>query len=111
MAVRKDVERALGVLQSRFAIVHGSARFWDQKTLWMIMTACVIMHNMIIEDERGEDVEYDYEGMGRKVTPRKDHDRIERFVQVHQEIQDRESHEQLRNDLMEEMWKRHEASG
>ncbi|XP_062197383.1 uncharacterized protein LOC133900311 [Phragmites australis] len=52
-ALRKDVERAFGVLQSRFAIVRRPARVWDQSTLHNIMTACVIMHNMIIEDERG----------------------------------------------------------
>jgi hypothetical protein len=52
MATRKDVEHAFGVLQSRFAVVRGPARFWDQTTLWRIMTACVIMHNMIIENER-----------------------------------------------------------
>ena len=28
---RKDVEPAFGVLQSRFAIVHGSVRYWDEK--------------------------------------------------------------------------------
>jgi hypothetical protein len=43
MAVRKDVERAFGVLQARFAIVRGPARFWDEKTLWKIMRSCVIM--------------------------------------------------------------------
>lgn len=32
-AVRKDVERAFGVLQSRFAIVRGPAHFWDDITL------------------------------------------------------------------------------
>ena len=48
---RKDVERAFGVLQARFAIVRGPARFWDQEDLWYILTACVIMHNMIVEDE------------------------------------------------------------
>jgi hypothetical protein len=50
-AVRKDVERAFGVLQSRFAIVRGPARFWDQETLGDIMKACIIMHNMIVEDK------------------------------------------------------------
>ena len=32
-AARKDIERAFGVLQSRFAIVRGPARFWDKKNL------------------------------------------------------------------------------
>jgi hypothetical protein len=32
-AARKMVERAFGVLQSRFAIVRGPARFWDEETL------------------------------------------------------------------------------
>ena len=32
-AARKDIERAFGVLQARFAIVRGPARFWDQKNL------------------------------------------------------------------------------
>ena len=68
--VRKDVERAFGVLQSRFAIVRGPARFWDKDTLREIMTTCVIMHNMIIEDERNEDEDVDihYEGVGQLVS-------------------------------------------
>ena len=50
-ACRKDVERAFGVLQARFSIVRGPARFWDEDTLGQIMRACVIMNNMIVEDE------------------------------------------------------------
>jgi hypothetical protein len=48
-AVRKDVERDFGVLQSRFAIVRGPARLWEQ-TLSDIMIACIIIHNMIVEE-------------------------------------------------------------
>ncbi|KAI3463839.1 hypothetical protein Pfo_020502 [Paulownia fortunei] len=48
----RDVERAFGVLQSRFAIVARSVRFWKKYILHDIMTTCIIMHNMIIEDER-----------------------------------------------------------
>ena len=49
---RKDVERAFGVLQSHFAIVAGPAHFWRKDHLHDIMTTCIILHNMIIEDER-----------------------------------------------------------
>ena len=70
-ACRKDVERAFGVLQSRFAIVRGPARLWDEETLHNIMMACIIMHNMIVEDERDEytdEYDCDYDDMGAKVT-------------------------------------------
>ncbi|CAN6204894.1 unnamed protein product [Urochloa humidicola] len=106
-AARKDVERAFGVLQSRFAIVRGPARFWDQKTLWQIMTACVIMHNMIIEDERGQQPDFRYEYVGKKVRPKKNEDRIKKFLQVHKEIEDQEAHHKLREDLIEHLWQLH----
>jgi hypothetical protein len=72
-AVRKDVERAFGVLQARFAIVRGPAHFWDKNTLREIMNACIIMHNMIVEDERDEDDEVNevirYDDVGEEVRP------------------------------------------
>jgi hypothetical protein len=58
VAASKDVERAFGILQAQFAIVRGPARFWDQNILWYIMYACVIMHYMLIENERGQDLDY-----------------------------------------------------
>ena len=51
-STRKNVECAFGVLQARFAIVRGPARLWRTKALDYIMKACIILHNMIIEDER-----------------------------------------------------------
>ena len=53
-ACRKDVERAFGVRQAHFAIVCGPARFFHLETLQKIMKACIILHNMIVEDEQDD---------------------------------------------------------
>ena len=60
---KKDVKCAFGVFQARFAIVRGPALFFYHETLQDIMKACIILHNMIIEDERdkAEAVDLDYE--------------------------------------------------
>jgi hypothetical protein len=53
----KDVERAFGVLQARWEMVKNLCRSWDLETIDNIMMACIIMHNMVIHDEKGEDLE------------------------------------------------------
>ncbi|XP_062217681.1 uncharacterized protein LOC133917866 [Phragmites australis] len=112
--VRKDVERVFGVLQARFAIVRGPARFWDQETLGQIMTACVIMHNMIIEYER-EDFDYDhepknfhYDHEGERVIIEDEHtpelSQFMEFIKNNHDIRDRQAHSQLQDDLVEHLW-------
>ena len=117
-ACRKDVERAFGVLQSRFAIVRGPARLWDEETLHNIMMACIIMHNMIVEDERDNyDYNFDdkgqyvcnYEDMGERVTV--SHDaapELDAFIQNYKNIKSKETHTQLQADLIEHLWQNHE---
>lgn len=42
---RKDIKQALGVLQARFEISRGAARFWKKKNLHDVMSACIVMHS------------------------------------------------------------------
>jgi hypothetical protein len=51
-AQRKDVERAFDILHAKFQIVRQLTWLWDEATLQNIMTAYIIMHNVIFEDER-----------------------------------------------------------
>ncbi|XP_075658856.1 uncharacterized protein LOC142628695 [Castanea sativa] len=62
-AYKKDVEHAFGVLQACLAIIRGPARFFHLETLQKILKACIILHNMIDEDERDDNevVDLDYE--------------------------------------------------
>ena len=108
-ANRKDVERAFGVLQARFAIVCGPARFFYSETLQDIMKACVILHNMIIEDERdvNEVVELDYKQINDNPTiqlSRENTYTFTEFIETHQCIRDHKNHFQLQSDLIEHLW-------
>ena len=58
-AVYKDVERAFGILQARFAIVKNPVLLWDKVKIRKIMRACIILHNMSVEDERDGYTQYD----------------------------------------------------
>lgn len=49
---RKDIERAFGVLQAKFHIVALPSRLWKQAEMTDIMYACVIIHNMVVEEKR-----------------------------------------------------------
>jgi hypothetical protein len=76
------------------------------------MNACIIMYNMIVEDERDEDDEADevrhYDDVGEEVRPSRAPTReLQEFLQVHQTIKDMGIHSQLQEDLMEHLWQRH----
>ena len=106
---RKDVERAFGVLQARFAIVRGPARFWDEETLANIMKACIIMHNMIIEDEGGIG-NLDFDGSDANPPTQVSHEptpELEDFIKNHRSIRDIATHSQLQLDLIDHLWERY----
>ena len=95
---RKDVERAFGVLQSRWAIIKGPARFWDKHVLRDIMTTCIIMHNMIIEDERdlSAPIREFNEAPAPTVTMANDEStRFAQFLARHRQMKDKKAHYEL----------------
>ena len=113
-SVRKDVERAFGVLQARFAIIRGPARNMDKGELGMIMKACVILHNMIVEDERDSyDLAFDYDDVDDN-TPQPNvqqghHSCYAAYLRRLAEIHGPAIHARLQSDLIEEIWNRHRA--
>jgi hypothetical protein len=102
------VERAFGVLQSRFAIVRGPTKGWKRKEIGDIMKACVIMHNMIVEEERDTGRQnYSYEAMGERVIVERTHaQELSAFIQMHQHIRNRDGHSQLQDNLVEHLWQK-----
>ena len=107
-AARKDVERAFEVLQSRFAIVRGAARMWDTETLGDIMKVCVIMHNMIVDDEGVVDPTERFDYGGQNVEPSHENNRtLDEFIEAHKKNRYEETHVQLKEDLIEHLWNHH----
>ena len=104
-AARKDVERAFGVLQSRWAIVRGPARFWYQKNLKDIMYTCIILHNMIVEDE-SENITnwYDDEDENTILVTPGCEEGFQQYLRRNAELRDQEVHHHIRSDLVEHIW-------
>ncbi|KAJ9553913.1 hypothetical protein OSB04_017958 [Centaurea solstitialis] len=50
-SARKDIERTFATLQSKWHMVKRPARVWTRTKLQEIMYTCIILHNMIREDE------------------------------------------------------------
>ncbi|XP_071714850.1 uncharacterized protein [Rutidosis leptorrhynchoides] len=105
-SARKDVERAFGVLLGRFHILRLAARTMSVNKMRRVMDCCIILHNMILEDQgfalsdwEEEFITEDMENRPERIPNRgRDQDIIIR------EIRDRTVHDQLTDDLVEHIW-------
>ncbi|XP_024628225.1 uncharacterized protein [Medicago truncatula] len=103
---RKDIERAFGVLQSRFAIIRNSDRSWNLDSLKCIMDTCIILHNMIVDDERatyGDNFDYSYDHQGNDPTapPDDSNSDFQYFLRRRHHVRDTQIHRHLQQDLIE----------
>ncbi|XP_008228973.1 PREDICTED: uncharacterized protein LOC103328357 [Prunus mume] len=123
-AYRKDVERALGILQAQWAIVRGPAHMWRKEQLHSIMMTCIILHNMIVEDEYEDlDAESDDEDNCPRTSRRararlayeleptitydinRDRQTISNYMVRHNRVRASQVHHNLRNDLINHIWR------
>lgn len=51
-AVRKCVQRLFGVLFKRFGILQRPSRLWYGEDMQVLMQACCVLHNMLVEDRK-----------------------------------------------------------
>jgi hypothetical protein len=101
---RKDVEQAFGVLQYIWVIVMYPTRKWSVDTMWEVMIASVIMHNMIVKFERDIRVyDQDWEGQSELVEPWGGPAMFQGFLHRHHGIRDQTTHNQLQIDLFHHM--------
>ncbi|KAK1413609.1 hypothetical protein QVD17_35385 [Tagetes erecta] len=91
-AARKDVERAFGILKSRWGIVRLPARAWEENKIRKVMYACIILHNMILKDD-GLALCPDYVPDPPAV--------VQDLEDVRMEIRDSGVHENLQMDLVD----------
>ncbi|XP_048631045.1 uncharacterized protein LOC125605081 [Brassica napus] len=111
-STRKDVERAFGVLQSRFAIVKNPALLWDKEKIGEIMRTCVILHNMIVENERHRYAQIDTsefesgESSRNSKVKRRESIHVGDMLGIRRKVRDTEKHDRLKADLMKNIWQK-----
>ncbi|CAM0955071.1 unnamed protein product [Alopecurus aequalis] len=94
-----------GSTMGRICIPRNRALGHEQ--LWQDYFGKMILHNMIIEDERGLRLPCFYDNVGTRVVPERNPDRLEAFLAGHRSIECAETHHQLTQDLIDHHWQLH----
>jgi hypothetical protein len=104
-SAQKDIDRTFRVLQARFAVVRSPAYGWDKTQVSNIMTTCIILHNIIVEDEGAMANNRNYERIGEEVDLRTGSQQTrQRFVKNLHRLRSRGTHQQLQANLIEHNW-------
>nr|XP_043633281.1 uncharacterized protein LOC122604453 [Erigeron canadensis] len=101
----KGIERAFGVLKKRWKVLNHPAQYWDKELMQDVIYACIILHNMIFEDEdKAKCQDYNPDepslvpGYWEQMTP------LKQRIQNRHVIKSRETHNMLTADLVDHLW-------
>ncbi|XP_071740020.1 uncharacterized protein [Rutidosis leptorrhynchoides] len=103
-SARKDVERTFGILQGRWHILQQPARAYEVNIMRQLMYTCIVIHDIIIEDNGYNLAENDWVVEPVQHIQRTWIDRCDARVRRTRELRDREVHEGIRSDLVEHLW-------
>ena len=88
--------------------------FWDKVKIGKIMRVCIILHNMIVENERDGYTQYDVSEFQQGEDNGSAHvdltystdipTNIANQMGVRIRIRDRQMHQQLKDDLVQHIW-------
>jgi hypothetical protein len=106
-SARKDVERAFGSLQNQWHILTQPARARSVNRIRRTMYACVILHNMIVEDSGHAISTLEEDGLIQPPVfgQRTFEQRMAVHERTNRELRDRHVHHNLRHDLTEHIWR------
>jgi hypothetical protein len=78
------------------------------QTLKDFMTTCVILHNMIIEGDRGLNLSFFFDNVGTRDNPARNMNTIAVFFETYHEIENAPAAKHLQLDLIEHHWRRND---
>ena len=110
-AVRKDIERAFGGLQSKWHILTSPIRAWYQEDIHSIVMCCIILHNMMVEEGVSESLSNTEptstsQSTSYSIIPANFSNRFEDRREITHKIQSEQTHRDLTKALIEFQWAR-----
>lgn len=96
-------------------MVKEPTRIWDDEEVCNIMKTCIMLHSMIVEDERGQNLDHGYD-FATKVSVSRDtsnkvyNDHMQRHIinmslEAYTDIRDAEVCDNLRRDIKMHVYK------
>ncbi|XP_026451398.1 uncharacterized protein LOC113351670 [Papaver somniferum] len=105
MNMRKDVERAFGILKRKFEIICGPYRGLSAREMHKTMLTCIIMHNMVIQETRRNKkwTNHQDEYLRPEIIPARGLP-ARNYAQMTSHIENKTLYNMLREDLKANMW-------